>query len=144
MFHISFKHLVASFTHTHPASPCLEARNTHTHSSLEKVLERAANAKKAKYLDACPELRRSFTPLVYSVDGMARKEARALEKRVASLIASKMDRTYSEMAGFVHARMALAVVQMNTRLLCGLRVPFGRKPVIQDRVTYESMGYSRW
>ena len=108
------------------------------------MLERAAKAKKAKYLDACLERRRSFTPLVYSVDGMACKEARAWEKRVASLIASKMDRTYSEMAGFVRARMALAVVRMNTHLLCGSRVPFGRKPVIQDGAAYESMGCRRW
>ena len=108
-------------------------------SSSEKVLERAAKAKKSKYLDACLERRRSFTPLVYSVDGMACKEARAWEKRVASLISSKMNRTYSEMVGFVRARMSLAVVRMNTHLLRGSRVPFGWKPVIYDGASMESM-----
>ena len=45
-----------------------------------KILERAAKQKKAKYLEACLERRRSFAPLVYSVDGMAAKEARAFER----------------------------------------------------------------
>ena len=60
--------------------------------AAEKVfvaLEKAAKAKKDKYLDACLERRKSFTPLVYSVDGMACKEARAFEKRITSLLASK-------------------------------------------------------
>jgi hypothetical protein len=113
-------------------------------SSSEKVLERAAKAKKAKYLDACLERRRSFTPLVYSVDGMACKEARAWEKRVASLIASKMDRSYSEMVGFVRARMSLAIVRMNTHLLRGSRVPFNRRPAIQDEAAFETMDCGRW
>ena len=41
-----------------------------------KVLERAAKVKKAKYNEACLEQHRSFMlPLVYSVDGLACKEA---------------------------------------------------------------------
>ena len=58
--------------------------NSYKDIFLAKVLERAAKAKKAKYLQACPDRRRSFTPLVYSVDGMACKEAKAFEKRIAS------------------------------------------------------------
>ena len=49
-----------------------------------KVLADQEKEKKDKYLDTCHELRKDFVPLVYSVDGMAGKEARAAEKRLAS------------------------------------------------------------
>ena len=88
----------------------------------KKVLERAARQKKTKYLKACLERRRSFMPLVYSVDGMAAKEARAFERRTASLLANKLNRRYSEMCGIVRSRMALAVVRNNTLLLRGSRL----------------------
>ena len=83
---------------------------SYSSSSSAKVLEKATREKKAKYLDACIQRRRSFTPLVYSVDGMACKEALAFEKRVASLLASKLDRRYSEMVGYVHSRMSLSII----------------------------------
>ena len=62
---------------------------SYANSSSEKVLERAAKLKKDKYLQPCIEWRRSFIPLVYSVDGMACKEALAWEKQIASLLFSK-------------------------------------------------------
>ncbi|EJK66440.1 hypothetical protein THAOC_12644 [Thalassiosira oceanica] len=74
-----------------------------------KVLEKAAKRKKDKYLEACRERRRDFIPMAYSVDGLAGKEARAAEKRLASLLASKWDRPYSEMACFVKTRMSLSI-----------------------------------
>ena len=74
------------------------------------MLERQAKAKKDFYLQACVERRRSFAPLVYLVDGMAAKEVRAFEKCIASLLAVKWRHSYIKMMGFIHARMALAVV----------------------------------
>ena len=64
---------------------------SYSSSSSRKVLEKAARQKKDKYLGTCLEWRRSFVPLVYLVDGMVCKEARAFEKRVTSLLASKWD-----------------------------------------------------
>lgn len=112
-------------------------------TSSAKVLEKAAKVKKDKYLDVCLERRRSFAPIVYSVDGMACKEAKAFEKRIASLLASKMDRRYSEMVGFVRARMSLAVVRSNTLLLRGSRVPFNRRPVYDDGAAFEAIEAGR-
>ena len=63
--------------------------NSYKDISSAKVLERAAKAKKEKYLQACLDRRRSFTPLVYSVTGMTCKEAKAFEKRIACLLAEK-------------------------------------------------------
>ena len=53
------------------------------------VLEDHAKQKKSKYLQPCLDRRRSFAPLVYSVDEMGCKEAQAFEKRIASLLADK-------------------------------------------------------
>ena len=85
-------------------------------------MEGAARVKKAKYFKACLDQRRTFMPLAYSVDGMAGVEARAFEKRIASLLAAKWGREYSELVGFVRAKMALAVVRANTLLLRGARL----------------------
>ena len=60
---------------------------SYQNQSSEKVLERVAKTKKVKYLEACLARRRSFIPLVYSIDGMACKEAKAYEKGIASLLA---------------------------------------------------------
>ena len=57
--------------------------------------------------------------MVYSVDDMPGKEARAAEKRLASLLASKWDRPYSEMACFVKTRMPLSIVRSISMLLHG-------------------------
>ena len=108
--------------------------------SSSKVLERAAKVKKDKYLIACLERRRTFMPLVYSVDGMACKEALAFEKRVASLLASKWNRPYSEMVGFVRGRMSLAIIRSNTMLLRGARAGRAWKPVIEDSAGVEALG----
>ena len=118
---------------------CASARGT----SSEKVLERHAKEKKNKYLDACRQRRRSFVPLVYSVDGLACKEARAFEKRVACLLAKKWDRRYSEMVGFVRARMSLAVVWCNILLLRGSRNRKLWRPEFEDGAALEGVSYDR-
>ena len=110
---------------------------TYRGSSSEKVLERQAKAKKDFYLQACVERRRSFAPLVYSVDGMAAKEAKAFEKRVASLLAEKWRRHYSEMVGFVRARMSLAVVRGVSLKLRGSRTRKAYRPEWTDGAAAE-------
>jgi hypothetical protein len=86
-----------------------------------KLLKQAEEEKKSKHLEACQERRRHFTPLVYSVDGMAGSETKAAEKRLAALLACKWKRDYSEMVGYVRARMAMSIVRSNTLLLRGTR-----------------------
>ena len=60
-------------------------------------MENHAKRKKAKCLQPCLDRRRSFAPLVYSVDGMACKEARAFEKRITSILTDKWNRPYSKL-----------------------------------------------
>ena len=56
---------------------------------LKKVLESAARRKKGKYEEACLKRQGDFTPMIYSVDGMAEKHAGAAERRVAGMLAVK-------------------------------------------------------
>jgi hypothetical protein len=100
----------------------------------KKVLEGAARRKREKYEEACLERRRDFTPMIYSVDGMADKLARAAERRIAGLLAAKWTRQYSQMASFVRTRMCLAIVRSNTLLLRGDRVMNWRRRAPDDGV----------
>ncbi len=81
---------------------------------LNIVLEIAAHRKKDKYKGVCLERRWDFTPMIYSVDGMADKHARTAEKRIAGMLAAKWTRQYSQMASFTRTRMCLAIVHSNT------------------------------
>ena len=44
------------------------------------------------------------------MDGIPRAEALAAQKRLAALLSYKLKREYSEMCGFVWARMSLTIV----------------------------------
>jgi hypothetical protein len=86
-----------------------------------KVLEQHKKEKKDKYLQNCLEMRKDFTPMVYSVDGIAVREARTAEKRLATHLAGKWNCEYSQMVFYVRVRMAIAVVCANFLLICGSR-----------------------
>ena len=83
----------------------------------EKGLAKAEKEKKDLYLQACLERRRTFTPMVYSEDVIPRAEALAAQKRLAALLSYKLKWEYSEMCGFVKARISLAIVRSNSLLL---------------------------
>merc|ERR1711966_352609 len=104
-----------------------DAKSYHSSTSA-KVLEKVAREKWSKYEKACLEQWRSFMALVYSVDGIAGKSARAYKKQIAILLADKRSREYSSVAGWVKARMALAVVHSNTLLLRDSRTRYSWKP----------------
>ena len=98
-------------------------------------MEQHAKKKKDKYLEACRERRRDFTPLVYTVDGFAAKETRAAERRLAGLLASKWDRPYSEMVSYVRTRMSMSIIRTNSMLLRGGRANSRRRKGARDGVT---------
>jgi hypothetical protein len=88
-----------------------------------KVLEKQAKEKKDKYLDACSEARRHFTPLVFSVDGMPERETIAASKRLARMLADKWKRPYSQVVGVVRSRLNIALVRASSRCLRESRNP---------------------
>ncbi|KAL7478742.1 hypothetical protein ACHAW6_004508 [Cyclotella cf. meneghiniana] len=59
----------------------------------------------------------NFTPLVYSADGLASKDARKDERRLACILATKLDQAYSDTVNLVCVRMSLTIVRSNTLLL---------------------------
>ena len=59
--------------------------------------------------------------MAYSADGIPRAEALAAQKRLAALLSYNLKQEYSEMCGFVRARMSLAILRSNSLLLRGPR-----------------------
>ena len=84
-----------------------------------KAMVTAEKENKYKYLHPCLELRRSFTPIVYSADGIPGTEAVSAQQHLASLLRNKLKREYSEICDFFRDRMSLAIVSSNPLLLRG-------------------------
>jgi hypothetical protein len=97
----------------------------------QKVLAKHEKEKKDKYVEHCLARRRHFTPLVFSVDGLRGAEAEAATKRLASRLAAKWKRTYSEVCGFVRSRLALTLVRTTSLCLRGARDPSARASFAQ-------------
>ena len=91
-----------------------------------KVLQRHEAEKKDKYGALCIARRRTFTPLVFSVDGMQGVEATAASRWLASSLASKWRRSYSEECVFVRSRLSIALVRSASRCLRADRNPMRR------------------
>ena len=57
--------------------------------------------------------------MFYSADRIIGAEALAAQKRLAALLSYKLRQEYSEMCGFVKARMSLEILRSNSLLLRG-------------------------
>ena len=99
---------------------------TYRNQDPVKVLALHEKLKKDKYLEKCLERRRQFTPLVFSVDGLRGKETDAAAKRLASLLAAKWNRAYSDVCNYVRSRLAIALVRSTSMCLRGARDPTAR------------------
>jgi hypothetical protein len=87
------------------------------------VLEGHEREKKKKYIEACLEQRRHFSPFVASTDGLLGKESRTLLKKLSVLLAEKWEKPYSEICGYVNARMSIAMVRATHLCLRSSRIP---------------------
>ena len=85
-------------------------------------------------------------PLCYSVDGMAGKEAKAFEKRIASMLATKWERSYSEMVGYICGLMAISVVKATIVILWGSRSSRQFILAVDDATAFvaQEAGESKW
>jgi hypothetical protein len=88
---------------------------------VRAILQYAENAKKAKYGVACEERRVDFTPLVVSVDGALGREAKAFITRLSQGLALKWGRNYSEIKGWIQARLSFAIVRATSQCFRGSR-----------------------
>jgi hypothetical protein len=83
----------------------------------DKVLEAHEREKEKKYLGACLEQRRHFSPFVASTDGLLGKEAKILLRKLSSMLAKKWEKPYSEVCGYVNARMSIAIIRATLLLV---------------------------
>ncbi len=101
------------------------------------MLEAHKREKKKKYLEACLEQRWHFSPFVASTDGLLGKESRTLLKKLSALLAEKWEKPYSEICGYVNARMSIAMVRATHLCLRGSRIPTSqmsnRRPQWEDK-----------
>jgi hypothetical protein len=91
-----------------------------------KVLAAHECEKKKKYLGACLEQRRHFSPFVVSTDGLLGKEAKILLKKLSAMLAKKWEKPYSEVCGYVNACMSIAIVRATHLCIRGSRIPTGK------------------
>ena len=91
--------------------------------SPEKVLAEQEREKKRKHLSNCLDMRRNFTPFVVSTDGMYGKEAKTLLQHLSRKLAAKWQKPYSQVCGYVFARMSVAIVRATHLCLRGSRIP---------------------
>ena len=91
----------------------IDAPSYHNKTSA-KVIEIAEKETCTKYKEACAERQHDFVTLVYLVDGLPSQRAKAAERRLAAMLASKWDRPYLDVVNFVRVWMSLVVVPSNT------------------------------
>ena len=84
-----------------------------------EVLGVAEKEKKAKYSKACEERRGTFTPFCCSVDGLLGHEAETFLRRLGDCLAVKWERSYSEVMGWIRARLVFAVLRSSIMCLRG-------------------------
>jgi hypothetical protein len=54
----------------------------------------------------------NFTPFMVSTDGLLGKEAQTLLKKISALLAKKWEKLYSEVCGYVNARMCIMLLPL--------------------------------
>jgi hypothetical protein len=91
------------------------------------VLAAREREKKKKYLGAfelaSSNVGRIFSPFVVSTDGLLGKEAKILLKKLSTRLAENVGEPYSEVCGYVDARMSIAIVRVTHLCLRGSRIP---------------------
>jgi len=65
--------------------------------------------KKMRYFTHCIWQRKHFIPFVFSVDGLWGKDYKAASKQVASCLATKWQRLYSEVCDFIQSSLSITL-----------------------------------
>ena len=85
------------------------------------VILTAENEKKRKYLDASVTCRAHFTPLCFSVDGVAGSEAASFLRRLAISLSSRWERSFADVIFWIRARLAFAILRATVLCVRGSR-----------------------
>ena len=79
--------------------------------SPTQVISVAESEKKRKYLDAAAARRAHFTPLCFSVDGVAGSEAASFLKRLVYCLSARWERSYADIMYWIRARLSFAILR---------------------------------
>ena len=91
------------------------------HLSWEALANRAVAEKKAKYSLPAEELCGSFTRLVFSTDGALHREYSSYLKRIANRLATKWQKPYLHVMGWVRTRTQFVLIRAVDLRLRGTR-----------------------
>ena len=93
---------------------------TETASNLASCYRRHERLKKNSYEQRIREVEHaSFTSLVFSVTGGFGNEAKTFYKRLASLLASKWDNSYSSTMAWLKCRLTFSLLRSSIRSIRG-------------------------
>ena len=78
-------------------------------------------AKESKHKKTCETTRRDFIPFIVSIDGCLGNAAEIFLKRISRKLAEKWQRAYSQVVGFIKARISIAILRASSHCLRGPR-----------------------
>ena len=91
-------------------------------SNLASCYRRHERLKKNSYEQRIRDIEHaSFTPLIFSATGGLGNEAKTFYKRLASLLASKWDNSYSSTMAWLRCRLTFSLLRSSIRCIRGAR-----------------------
>ena len=112
------------------------------HTDLQSVYRKHEQIKKRAYEQRIREVEHStFSPLVLSATGGLAGEANIFYKRLASMLASKWDHSYSSTLCWLRCRLSFSLLRSSIQAIRGARSSCEhaiRMPMVVDLVNSES------
>ena len=88
----------------------------------KKCLSNHERSEKRKYLQVCLEQRMHFSPLIFGVDGMVRRETKDFVKRLAKHRSSKWEQPLFTVIDYLLTCLSIACVRATHRMTMGSRI----------------------
>jgi hypothetical protein len=107
---------------------------SYSSNNLETLVDTARGRKKLKYSDAAHEKRATFTPILATCDAIFDHEATVYMKRLSSLLASKWNQHYSQVHGWLKARMQVCILRSVSLCIRGSRSKWRGAGIEQFRI----------
>ena len=94
---------------------------SYVNTPITTLLENQRNEKKKQYNSAVEIRRGTFTPFIASCDAILDIEAEHYLKRLSSYLSEKWEKSYSEVIGWVSARIQVCILRSVSLCLRGSR-----------------------
>ena len=104
---------------------------SYVNTPITTLLENQRNDKKKQYNSAVEKRRGTFTPFIASCDAILDVEAEHYLKRLSSYLSEKWEKSYSEVIGWVRARVQVCILRSVSLCLRGSRTKW-LSSIIED------------